>query len=204
MAHKVPCLAGLTDYSKAAQSSHSLSCSEYGCCSWRLTGLYWSSQVWFVLLGPGLVCFELVLSVLVWPRQPPPSALWGVHDELLLGGVIVDDNIFRWVMELTLSQAESCYKQLWQNLFSFSAWLNEKPPSKDKDHGVNKSNAVLWLFYSSRSDHVCQESHSYRPCSLTVNMQAVMCYRSRTLIKHMHVYIHLTNNTKWSWQLSHI
>lgn len=44
-----------TDYSKAAQWSHSLS-SEYGFCLWRLTGLYWSAltcigSVWSVLFG---------------------------------------------------------------------------------------------------------------------------------------------------------
>lgn len=44
-----------TDYSKAAQWSHSLS-SEYGFCLWRLTGLYWSV----------LTCIGSVWSVLFW------------------------------------------------------------------------------------------------------------------------------------------
>lgn len=46
-----------TDYSKAAQWSHSLS-SEYGYSLWRLTGLCWSAMTGINLVSFNLFCSE--------------------------------------------------------------------------------------------------------------------------------------------------
>lgn len=54
-----------TDYSKAAQWSHSLS-SEYGCCLWKLAGLYWLEIVSAGLYWFGLISFVLGNLTVKW------------------------------------------------------------------------------------------------------------------------------------------